>query len=487
MSNTINLISSSRECFAGSLARGEESRVIHSLCSKALKTEGVILEKTIQKTEAIHAQFVKMRVDKAESPSLIDRVSVHLERLWGATDGVSTLRNIVGLVAPAATSLFGAIAILGGTLLSTSGAVLMLVKADALAQAILHKSREKIVLAFADLAAGFSAFLTGLFFVMEWAATFSKQVVTAAVAGAALPIAAMCLYIVSLASSIYKVYVGNKFQSELNAVLGEGSAKELSETLKWLRQNTQLSQKEIEQHEEKASGDEKNFAERVKTHLHNKWDEFALRARGEVFEFMKDSLEIGALDDLIDRLDRGDLIAFTEAEGLIRGIQEKNKEGLKWSKIGIFSNTIGLIGMITYLVFASYIASAVASAFFAVAAGIAIFADSSTVRAWVGKFVFWVKEKGKEEDLSTAAASLNPASSFALIDAIVLQAKRVAAFLDQARKKGEDCSESEKQVEKERCTTPVLPTSSATLDPNGASLPTPSPLMGETLPLSQAS
>lgn len=511
MSNITNPVVDSRKSayFTSSSSRGEESRAIHSLCSQALKGmgglceniacpeeflyKGIIGEKTglgktfqtLKKTESIYAHFVKTRVERAQSPSLIDRVSVHLERLWGATDSVSVVRNLVGLFAPAAVTIFGAIAILGGTLLSTSGAVLVLVKAEALALSILHKSREKIVLAFADLVAGFSAMLTGLFFIMEWAATFSKQILTAAVAGAALPIAAMCLYIVSLASSIYKVYVGSKFQSELNAALGSGDAEGLSKTLQWIRQNTQLSQKEIEEHEEKANGDDKNFAERVKTHLHNKWDEFALRARGEVFEFMKDALQAESLDDLIDRLDRGDLAAVAEAESWIQGVQEKNREGLKWSKVAIFSNIVGVIGMVTYLIFASYIASAVASAFFAVAAGIAIFADSSTVRAWTKKLLLWLGEKEKEESLSAVEACLNPAPSLDLANAALISAKRLAHLLDSLKE--QDCSESEKHVEKEECKAPVLPTSSTTLDPSGASLPTPSPLMGETLPLSHAS
>jgi hypothetical protein len=396
---------------------------------------------TVEKTKKIYADFVQARVKKAKSPTLVNRVSKQLERLWGATDSVSAARNAVGLFAPAALTVFGTLAILGGTLLSTSGLMLLLVKADALAQGILHKSREKMAVAFADLVAGFSAFVTGLFFVMEWAATFSKNILVAAVAGAALPIAVMCLYVVSLASSIYKVFVGSKFQSELRAALGKEDLQGISETLKWIRQKTQLTEKEINAHATEARGDEKNFAQRVISNLHNKWDEFALRAYGEVFQFMKDPLQATALDDLINRLDGGDLTALTEAKTMIHAVQEKSQEGLKWSRVAILSNIIGMTGMITYLIFASYITSAVASAFFAIAATIAIFADSSTVRAWTKKVINRLEHQKGELTLSEACSK--PTSPNVIVKAIIACAKRALNSMTRSDETEDVRSESD--------------------------------------------
>ena len=351
--------------------------------------------------ETTKKEYYKFTAEKMYEPgslsleSLVERVSNYIQHFFGSADIVSVCRNMTYLCAPVAVTAFGVFAIIGGSLLSVGGFIYALSKAEVLASAILHKSREKILVASADLLVGISALATGIVFIVQWAATFSKQILTAAAAGIALPYVALCLYVSGLASAIYKVYVGSKFQSELNEKLRSGDPtkekEQLRAALQWIRAQTHLSEEEVEAHR-KADGslDE----ESLKKHLKMKWDKWILRtgAKDIATDFTKDLSQAKDLDKLIAALGRGDSKAIKEAKALIRDVQMQNKEHLKWNRIGILSNFIGLVGVITCLAFVGHIGAAVASVFFVIAAFIAIFVDSTKIRDLVQRLLAFLAD-----------------------------------------------------------------------------------------------
>ncbi len=335
--------------------------------------------------KGIFERTVKARKEALSLDSVINRMTARFELFWTPVNVASAARNVIGAtivpgtVASAAVSAFCVFAIVGGMILTVSGAVAAVVNTDSLAKAITNISREKIFISLLNILFGIAALVTGVCFAAQWIASQAGHVLAAAAAGAVLPWAVIGLYGTLILSTIYKIGVGLKFRLELQGKLGDSN--NLLETLKWLRQKTELS---IEDHA-KVNGDEASLIKK----LHTKWDEFALRTGKEVFE----SVDQKKLDYLIKRLESGDKSVVIDARTLTDGILQSNQKMLKWAGISLVSSVIGLAGMSICLVSAGHVTSIVSSTFFALAAIISIFTDSPALRMKAEHAFVWIKDK----------------------------------------------------------------------------------------------
>lgn len=409
---------------------------------------------TDEKVKQAFADFVKERVNEPKSPSLMNRVRARLEVMWGSTDIVSVGRNMAGAVAPAAISVFGALAILGGSILSFAGAALTLSSADSVGLAILNKSREKLGTSLVNLLTGFAACMTGVLFLMDWIAHFSTQIVTAAAAGAALLWAALGLYICATLASIYKVIVSVKFRFELQKQLGDGKdLAKLREALVWLRQKVQLSQLEVQEHKVHAGDNDQKFFEKISSQLHNKWDEFAFRTGKEVLA----NFTLEKLDQLIETVVEGNG-ENTEAKDLITKVLDNNWTQIKWGIISVVGNLIGLVAVSCCLAFTGHVISIATSALFAFAAFISIFVDSPKVRELVSELLTRIGKKLSELS-QWAQNNLSSSEKIKKLAARVFNSDEEEKTLDPldgfCAKAMEELSELEKKEEKDPDFLPV--------------------------------
>lgn len=410
--------------------------------------------------KGIFERTVKARKEALSLDSVINRMTARFEIFWTPVNVASAARNVIGAtivpgtVASAAVSAFCVFAIVGGMILAVTGAVAAVVNTDSLAKAITNISREKIFISLLNILFGIAALVTGVCFAAQWIASQAGHVLAAAVAGAVLPWGVIGLYGTLILSTIYKIGVGLKFRLELQGKLSENS---LLETLKWLRQKTELS---IEDHA-KVNGDEASLIKK----LHTKWDEFALRTGKEVFE----SVDQKTLDDLIKRLENGDKSAVIDARTLTDGILQSNQKMLKWAGISLVSSVIGLAGMSICLVSAGHVTSIVSSTFFALAAIISIFTDSPALRMKAEHAFVWIKDKMSAlsiEKIARATEKFCMQDNSNPNDGMLYKALQKALF--PMPQNGEDsCSEWSEVVEVGSCASTI---SSTTSSPKEASL-----------------
>lgn len=505
-------VATSDEVYSGKLPVLDEIKKIQAAAERqnigsVRRNVTAAVQETDKKIKTVYDRCVKICEDETKSPSLMGRVLSHIEKFWMATGFASIVRNSIELSVPAKNTAlntaFKCIVIIGGCILAAAGIGLVLSGADALSLALLNKSHEKAVLAFMDILMGLSAMMTGIFFMAQRIAQLLHKVVAAALAGALLPIGALCLYIVSLISSIYKLIVRYKFRSELKEILGNGhNPEKLLEALKWIRQKTQLSEMEVKELQFKANKDDGNFAKRVKHQLQQKWDKFATRVESEALVSINEELNNSLLnlDGLIAKIEKENLPdseSITLASGLIQGILEKNREELKWNIVSIIASIIGLFGVITCLAFTGVSASQAASALFVIAALISIFVDAPKMRAFFGRRIKaiskFIKKKiesiEKIEYIAAAVFSLNAFTSInegqkAAVSLMGRVADSAIRAYDEDKRNG--CSKSRARVKEEPCAN-LSVTSSIFFDRNEAFRRTQSRRTGVISPLSQAS
>lgn len=427
----------------------------------------------------IFEKTAKVRVGEFKS-TLLGRARAAFSDLLGCfTNGVSIARNSSRAILPAAFTPFGAMAILGGSLIAIAGVYITTSSVAAIGVAILHKSYEKGCLAYANIVAGLCVFGAGVAFMMMCGAHFAKRAAITAASGAVLPFFLFGVYVCGFATSVYKTFAIWNFRRELNRIIGQkdvDQGEKLYEALMWMRQKTHLSHLEDMEHCEKARLEGEDPLQRMSHALHEKWDKFALRAGGEAFEMIATLFDEESSSVLLDELKKGDSKAIDRASEIISKVSKKSGEQLFWNIVSAIYNIIGAAALIAYLVVSGPVGTVASSIIFTIAAFISLFIDVEFLR----KVAVSLKDNFPIFVSSLIHVFMvYRSSNLTLEEALVLLVKKFREL------KNKPCLESENSVQEEECQRSR--TSSTLSDQSGGLPKTPPTPMEETSLLSQAS